>query len=304
MSSIKAPSIDFRYQLLPSAFRVAEYPTYYCWKSLKSSEVLWKRETATDCERLKNRTFAVLRGCGSFLGGLVALPITLCTAPLTLLADVIIGVVECIFCAYQGLKKEDILLIAHRKFIVSPCQHLAFCVGAIVALGLSSALIAPIFWSLGYASGQAFVGALPTKLNHHTFNIFVEGGSGEGQDETEKWLDGCFRDMPQSDPAVGVEAKLTLEGWCAFIARESASLGHIDDAGLNPTYLGFKSGVMRKCKPQELLQLPDNFSQEDLVKKYRQLALILHPDKNLPRQNESKALFLVLRQAFCFLGRT
>jgi hypothetical protein len=217
MLHIQLSSNNFQYQLLPSAFKIAECPTYFCWKSIKFSEILYNRDAASGLERTKNRAIAILAGAGGYLGGIIALPITLCSAPITLLADIVIGTAECIFCIYHGLKKEDLSIIAHRKFIVSPCQHLTFCLGALTGLGASWLLISAytlnpwlgfksslLFWSLGYALGQKAVGMLPKSLNHQSLNIFIGGGSGEGQDEQKKWLDSDTDNQPRTKSSVHV----------------------------------------------------------------------------------------------------
>lgn len=307
---------SFQYQLLPSAFKIAESPTYLCWKSIKFSESLWDRNSADNWEQFKNRTIAVIVGIGGYLGGIVALPITIYLTPITLLADIIVGASECIFCAYKGLKQEDISIIAHRKFIISPCQHLTFCLGAITGLGAAWLLVAAytanpwigfkaslVFWSMGYAVGQKAVGLLPKSLNHQSLNIFIGGGSGEGSNEQDKWLDSniSIRNEPKPNPSFGV-GNYQIE-WEGFIRNEILSLSRIDDANLAIQYVNFKQRLLNRCNPKELLELSDNFNQADLQKKYHALALIIHPDKNRPRQREATALFTVLQKAYEFLSQ-
>jgi hypothetical protein len=306
----------FQYQLLPSAFKIAESPTYLCWKSIKFSESLWNRNCANNYEQFKNRTFAVLLGISSYLGGIVALPITIGLTPLTLLADIIVGIAECIFCLYKGLAKEDLSIIAHRKFVISPCQHLTFCLGAITGLGLAwlvsisrlnlwSFKGSLLFWSMGYAFGQKAVGLLPKSLNHQSLNIFIGGGSGEGPDEQEKWLDSNINvhNQPKSNP-FGQDKQLNYQiQWNNFINKEILSLNRINDANLAIQYTDFKQRLIKKCSPKDLMELSNNFNQTDLQREYRKLALIIHPDKNLPRQREAAALFNVLQKAYELLSQ-
>lgn len=310
-------SKNFQYQLLPSAFKIAEIPTYICWKSLKLSTSLWNRDAVNRWEQFKNRTIAVLAGTGGYLGGIVALPITICLTPLTLLADVIIGIAECVFCIYKGLGKEDLSIIAHRKLIISPCQHLTFCLGAIAGLGVAQLFVSfyalnprlsfkcsLLFWTMGYACGQTAVGLLPKSLNHQSLNIFIGGGSGEGPDEQEKWLDGKSTHtykQPKSNPSFGIGNDQI--GWKDFINKEMLSLNRVDDANLPIQYVNFKRRLLNGCNPQHLLELSNNFSQRNLNKKYRVLALIIHPDKNEPRQREATALFNVLQKAYELLNQ-
>lgn len=307
---------SFQYQLLPSAFKIAESPTYLCWKAIKFSESLWNRNSADNWEQFKNRTLAIIVGTSGYLGGMVALPITICLTPITLLADIVVGATECVFCFYKGLEKEDISIIAHRKFIISPCQHLTFCLGAITGLGVAWFLVSGytinpwigfkaslVIWSMGYAFGQVAVGLLPKNLNHQSLNIFIGGGSGEGVDEQEKWLDSNIStsNEPKSNTSFGV-GNYYAE-WEDFIRKEISSLNRIDDANLAIQYVNFKQRLLNRCNPKDLLELSNNFNQVDLQRKYRALALIIHPDKNQPRQREATAVFAVLQKAYELLSQ-
>lgn len=214
--AIQYSSHTFQYQLLPSAFQIAECPTYLCWKAMKHADALWNRDEATSGELLKNRTIAVLAGLGGYIGGMCAVPFTLCCTPVTLLADLVIGACEYAYCLKKGLLQADLDIIKHRKFFVSPCQHLTFCLGAIASLGIiwipvlarmspfiptiglkaawmEGFKVSLIFWTIGYAFGQVAVGQLPQSFNHHSFNIFIGGGSGEESDEHSKWLNSILK---------------------------------------------------------------------------------------------------------------
>ena len=272
----------------------------------------------------------VLINVFGYLGGMVALPITLCAAPLTLVADLIIGLAECIFCLYHNVSKEDLFILAHRKFVVSPCQHLAFCLGCIggmITLPLiystimlligrrfevfvSGLAAAPLFWTFGYSFGQVAVGKLPGSLNHRSFNIFLDGGSGEKPGE--KWFDADFtkdstpqfqkRDEKQSnfapDPGTtSFSSRYNRLKWREFLKGEILYLSHINDANLHPDYIGFKIRVMKRCFPEDLLQLSRPYSPDEMRKQFRKFSLVLHPDKNAPRQREATALFKILNEA-------
>ena len=193
--SVKASAV-FHYQMLPSSFQLAEAPTYIAWQVFQSSEKLWNQEAANSSQRLINRSLAILAGVGGYIGGIIALPITLACTPVTIVGDVVVGIAECSFCYYHGLSGNDIKKIAHRKFIASPLQQFIFCSAAIstivavnfIFLGgcflrLANPYLAPfalsILWTFGYAVGQAAIGKLPSNLNHQSFNIFINAGSGE-----------------------------------------------------------------------------------------------------------------------------
>lgn len=313
-------SNSFQYQLLPSAFKIAEYPTYLCWKSFRLSEPLWNRNSISNWEQFKNRTIAILVGTGSYLAGIVALPITIGLTPITLLADIIAGVAECIFCAYKGLGKEELSIIAHRKLVISPCQHLTFCLGAITGLGVGflvyrlnrlTYLLVPragfksslVFWPSGYAFGQKAVGLLPKSLNHESLNIFIGGGSGEGPDEQEKWCNGNINAHKQSKPNPSFEIDHSQIEWNDFIDKEIQSLNRVNDPNLAIQYINFKQRLLNRCNPKGLLGLSKNFNQTDLNRKYRELALIIHPDKNQPRQQEATTLFKILQKAYELLNQ-
>lgn len=311
----------FQYQLLPSAFQIAECPTYLCWKAMKQADKLWNRDAATQWERLKNRTFAVLSGAGGYLGGMYALPITLCCAPVTLLADVVIGVFEYAYCYKKGLPKADLDIIKQRKLLVCPGQQLAFCLGAIAVLGLIALRVAPfnsftiaglkaslisgfkyalVLWPGAYAVGQCVVGEMPARFNHHSFNIFIGGGGGDGTDEEEKWLDSHIFTKPQTgpDPTFNQKRPPAQKDWKAFLTSILPDLNRVNDAGLHVEYIRFKQRILNKEPPENLFSLPTPLEQQELTRKYRKLSLILHPDKNHPRQKEATALFAVLQEAY------
>lgn len=222
-----ASSKAFQYQLLPSAFRIAELPTYACWKALKYASSLIEQSNITKdrFECYKKRTFSVLLGVSGFLGGMVAYPLMLCSTPVTILADIIIGIAECAFCLYQEVSKEDLLIIAHRKFVVSPCQQLSFLLGSQFG-GISFAIIIfpsfvssqiafttiaatafkasmcfnCLFWLFAYSSGQSYsLERLPKALNDPSFNIFIESGfSGYGIEQMlhQPGVDPIFENNP------------------------------------------------------------------------------------------------------------
>jgi hypothetical protein len=202
VSSVSPSLNSFEYEPVPSMFRIAECPIYLCWKSVQFSKSLWNRDAINNWEYFKNRTIALTVGIGGYLGGIVALPITMYLTPFTLVADLVTGVVDCSFCYYKGLNKENLSIIAKHKFIIAPCQQLTFCLGVIAGLGVISFVISVVtlnpsigflssllLWHGGYAFGQAAVGLLPENLNHHSFNIFINGGSGEWADREKKWID-------------------------------------------------------------------------------------------------------------------
>ncbi|MDP1609015.1 MAG: J domain-containing protein [Chlamydiales bacterium] len=302
----------FHYQMLPSVFQLAEAPTYIAWQALQSSEKLWNQESANSSHRFINRTLAILSGVGGYVGGMIALPITLACTPVTIVADVVIGIAECSFCYYHGLSGNDIKKIAHRKFVISPLQQFIFCSAAISAIVIANVIfsggylltlsnplahsLSSIFWTFGYAAGQVSVGKLPSNLNHQSFNIFINGGSGET--EGGKWVDGD--NTPPGESFNDHDERVL--GWESYIAEELCHLSSIDDARVHEKYIAFKKGVFEQKTPRELLSLNIGFSQEELRKSYKTLALIIHPDRNAS-SIESESLFKILNQAYNRLYR-
>jgi hypothetical protein len=93
---------QFHYQVLPSAFQLIEGPTYLCWQAFRfESDQLWNLPPV-EGSYLKNRGLAVLIGAGGFAGGVVAMPITLCAAPITAVADIVLGLLKLLFAACMG----------------------------------------------------------------------------------------------------------------------------------------------------------------------------------------------------------
>lgn len=300
-------SAAFHYQMLPSSFQLAEAPTYRAWQIFQSSEKLWDQEASDFSQCLINRTLAVLAGVGGYLGGIIALPLTLASIPVTIVADVVIGLAECSFCYYHGLSGNDIKKIAHRKFIASPLQQLVFCSAAISTmavanfiflggcfLSISNPYLVPfvlsIFWTIGYAFGQAAVGKLPSHLNHQSFNIFINGGSGEI--EGTRWVD--EGDVPLRESFNGNPEDSST--WGNYLVKERGNLSPVDDAGAHEKYIAFKKGIFEQQTPQQLLGLNDGFTERELKIAYRTIASILHPDKN-GSSRESTSLFKILNEA-------
>ncbi len=207
------------------------------------------------------------------------------------------------------MKKEELYLIAHRKWVVSPCQHLTFCLGALAGYGAIALIlilrgaslrdlpkVVPLFWSFGYAGGQYAIGSLPKYLNHNSFNILVHGGTGEEDPNLEgdqRWVAHADLspelnfDEPNNTPAP------PPTDWNEILNRENIHLRQVDDANLRPNYLEFKSRVRRQLSPQDLLSMP----QLSVDQSYRLFALAVHPDRNGPRREEAEALCHILNAA-------
>ncbi|MGD2168616.1 MAG: hypothetical protein PVI40_00045 [Chlamydiota bacterium] len=186
---------------LPSAFKIAECPTYLCWQLIKSSENLWNKRTSSNIELYKNRSFAVLSGMGGFIGGIKAIQITIAATPITIIADLVVGVVECVFNYYHKANNNDVSAIAYRKLVISPCQQITFYLTSYFIN-----ILAIPFWSIPYGMGQIAVGRLPKVFDYHLFNIFINEGSGSRVGE--KWIGPILDDK---DRIINVIDEATLE---------------------------------------------------------------------------------------------
>ena len=120
-------------------------------------------------------------------------------------------------------------------------------------------------------------------LNHHSFNIFINGGSGET--EGRKWLDD---DIQPGEPSSSNQEKILK--WESFIAREMCNLSRIDDARTNKKYIAFKKGIFEQKPPQELLGLNKGFTVRELKTSYRTLAPIFIPIKMACQENQQASL--------------
>jgi hypothetical protein len=80
-----------------------------------------------------------------YLAGMVAYPLVFCATPLTMAADVIMGVAESAFCICRGFKLKDVAELAKKKIIISPIHHLTFLS---LSLGLPSIILLTISLAL------------------------------------------------------------------------------------------------------------------------------------------------------------
>ncbi|MBS0648780.1 MAG: J domain-containing protein [Verrucomicrobia bacterium] len=114
------------YTPFKSAFEILEKPLRYCHDRMEPQDDLTPPSN-TDCFM--------------YLGGMVAYPFVFCAAPLTMAADVIMGVVESAFCICRGFKLKDVAELAKKKILVSPIHHLTFLSSS---LGLPSIIMLTI----------------------------------------------------------------------------------------------------------------------------------------------------------------
>jgi len=299
----------FQYQLKDSAFTIVEYPTFLCQKAMVYSKELWNRDTHIDAEKMdrqkiKNRSLAVLIGTAGYLGGMIAWPITSFTTPIALLADIIIGIAECVFCAYNGVK-EELKTIAHRKFKILPYQNLAFICGNITVLAayLFFTTKIPIkrvsilfFWPLSYEWSKLTVRVC--SYYDESLNIFVK---------KQKRLVNVF-DLPANNPLAEeplIKIRYDKEEWNRFINEKIAFVSSINDANLSNDYLLFKKRLLeRRYGPEEILGLQLEFTEKDFYEKQRKFLFLFATHVNRPRQQEAEALTSVVEKVSEFMKNT
>lgn len=267
---------NFQYTVLPSASQIGELPLYLAYKALKSDNIS--------------------RAVAGYLVGFIALPISVAFTPLTILADVITGIAEAIFIAYKGADRKEIQELLVKKIIVCSLQQ-------ILSATIKTVLFIPfsLMWTLSYAGGQGVIKTLPESLNHKRMNIFINGGiTDKGSDKT--WFDEETElTLPSSSHDDAYEAGSKLK---ARIAEVIASVSRINKAQTSQNYFQFKQKILNQETAQNIFGfIEGKFTRSDLLKRYRELLLIVHPDKNLDSQHEAHLLFLCLQEAFIELDR-
>ena len=297
---------------IPSAFKVIEWPA----RRLHDKEMLIGR--LSDCEKI---------------GRSVVYPLILCLAPFTLVADIVIGVVEIIFAFYMNASKEVLYSIARKKLIASPIQHITFIVinatGCLLGAtliwaeyrGLPFLLCLPFSGWLAnftYGPSQTFIGKkLPEWTRPDGFNIFIDRGArGVNGEKYFESFDAAYESFKQqrrsqenthSKHSSSSSRGTNKEAQAAAIWNEKCDIViqdfHLTEVtGADLTrYDQLKNRVIKKLPPIKLLELEDNFTETNLKRAYKKGALILHPDKNYSRQEEAGALTQLFFEANCHL---
>jgi hypothetical protein len=150
-------------RLLPSFFQYVEAPSHYAYDLVKSDSA-----------------FKIAQG---FFLGWVALPITLASTPVTILADMIAGVVEGGMQMYTNGFDQEAKTILYKKLVASPVQQITFTSTAVGVAWLIIKIGRHIhvgflfgLWTCSYFAGQWAVSMLPNSLNHKQINIFFKRG--------------------------------------------------------------------------------------------------------------------------------
>jgi hypothetical protein len=77
------------------------------------------------------------------LAGMIVYPLVACAAPVTMVADMTIGVVECVFCTLiRRDSLEAVAELAKKKIVISPLHHFIF-----VTTSLAQSAFVIVLWN-------------------------------------------------------------------------------------------------------------------------------------------------------------
>lgn len=245
----------------------SEIPTWICY------------ELSSDYNQTKKALLGHL--CGYAAGHL-----SLALTPLTILADVIMG----IWFSKHPPEGEDGKKMFHKFAIISPIQQIVNSgVNGLIYYGLyklwkishiAKILIFIIpFWKFSYIIGQSSVYLLPNSLNQNAFKIFIRDVYPSLASDTSQNLDKASK---------------------TFKERLKEAAPYCKGISENDAYGQFKCRICENATAREVL----GFSQEDpldqklIEKTYKKLATVLHPDKNKYREKEAGVLFNCLSAAY------
>ncbi|MGL5264570.1 MAG: J domain-containing protein [Candidatus Rhabdochlamydia sp.] len=273
---------NFQYTVLPSASQIGELPSYLAFKALTSD----------------NAGLAV----AGYVFGFVAIPISIAFTPIAIIADIVVGIAEAIFIAYKEAGQKEVQELLFKKIITCPVQQTLSAITKTVIF-----LICPLFWTLAYSCSQGIIKILPDYLNHKRMNIFINGGITDKNstktcfDEEIQLTSYQFKNDNNGSKAKGSSSKNTHSQTLlkARIAEAIVSVSRINNAHTPQKYLQFKQKILNQASAQNIFGFSNNqFTQSDLLKKYKQLTLIVHPDKNIDCQREAHLLFHCLQAAY------
>lgn len=255
-------SASVRYTSLPSAFRIGQIP------ALMSLDLIL--DGFQSCTHsIPRRVASITSG---YLIGFVAMPIHLASIPVSIVADVVIGVAEAIFIAKKGAPRKDIQELLFKKLVASPIQQLTY--GAVTGT-LFYAI--PLIWPLTCCTGVATILLLPNSINHKRIHIFYKTERTNG---------------------INIQIRSKLKDR----VKETRDFirSNVDASNPPANYTKFKNTVLNKESAWDLFEYTNDqlFTRSELDKKYKKLSLIIHPDKNSTRAEEARLLFTCLNQAY------
>lgn len=263
-----------QYQVKPSAFIIAEKPLSVANKLLSSQE------------------FTTGKIVGYF-AGIIALPITIAITPITIVADIITGIGETIFCLYRGYSHNDCLEVAKRKIIIAPFQQIVFLatnaglyflINGTFGIPVTPWLL--ILWPIHYAASKVLINKmLPPCLGPTKISIFAD--------------DRFSLDKPTTSKATTDNRPVT-DRFTETIKEvlESGNLTNINDPRVPSDYIDFKKRIKSNVSAEELFGLFGSHNHSTIHQHYLYLFMLLHPHNNPYCQKEAAELFKCLEAAY------
>ena len=275
------------YKLIPSAFIFAEKP-------LKFTENL-----------LSNKSFKV-KTVG-YLAGMVALPITLAATPVSIVADIVVGIGEIFLCKFRGFDNDDVLEIAKRKILIAPAQQLTFLITSVAIhvlfSGFNLTLSIPflLLWPASNMAGRTFISKLlPNCLGLEKMCIFPEEPpfphiKTDPEPKEKKSLD---EKLQQAVPKLSrINSPTTPDEYIKFkeeVLKASSAQGFL--GGPQQIYEHLKNFLV----PDDNNPFQKGGAPQQIYKKLKQ---VLNPDKNPYRREEASELLRCLKTAYAILSK-
>lgn len=288
------------YTPLPSAFQLIDAPIHFMHERTRSAQ-----DNLGPRKDIKFLT--------GWLAGFPVYCIAVCATPVTIVADMVIGVTECAFCALKGLPSSDIASLAKKKILVAPLHQMIFLIHAI-GLGILfcpcvawqrfrlipnreeviGAIATYIFlgWPLMYQFTQFYISNLSPEWNHRQFNIFYQTGARFGH--FGKPLSDDYENL-YSQYQNERSTQTTSTKWQEFVQKETESTSRLLDPEQSEDYNTFKTFILRGSAPESFLIDPN--TNEFSKKRYLEWARVTHPDKNPNHHVEAEHLFRCLQEA-------
>jgi hypothetical protein len=203
---------------------------------------------------------------GGFLLSYAAVPIAIATTPVWIVADVVIAIAEACIVGCKGGSAKEAGELLYNKMLVSPIQQTVSGTVQLVTL-----IVFPHFLIIAYPFSQAAVRALPKAINPSQYNIFINGGI---KPKRSSHLDN------------------DIEKAIAYINENKTP-------NAPKPYDDFRQKILNRASAPEILGFAkgQSFTDQEVIRNCRKLSLIIHPDKNPERKEESEHLFNCLTEA-------
>jgi hypothetical protein len=235
------------YQLISSAFNIAEKPVQTTEDLLMSPG------------RLRDRSMG-------YLAGFVALPITLALIPVSIVADIIVGIIEIVRCKFQGIDNDDTLEVAKRKIVIAPAQQLVYLITNIALYAIFSGFSFSLcisslcLWPVHHLAAKVAVTALTPISKMCIFS--------------QEPIFSCFKNIKK-----GVFERYS----------------RVDSATTPKEYIAFKERVLMGITGERLVGY-NIFGDKEITDLHHSFQKLLDPDNNPYRYLEAQALLQYLNR--------